>query len=80
MLLVHRSFTADFRPDLVGVDACVGFNGTDFLAQDCAAGDFAAVSLVGGQLVSGTACQSGHDDKVCVIVGKGVCKEEKVLI
>jgi hypothetical protein len=39
----------------------VGFNGTDFLAQDCSAAGFQPVSLVGGQLKAGTACQSGHD-------------------
>ena len=64
VLLVQRSFSAGFRPDLVGKDACVGFNGTVFLAQDCAANGISFVSLVGGQLKSGTACQSGHDDKV----------------
>jgi len=60
-LLIQRTFTAGFRPDLVGVQACVGFNGTDFLAQDCNSAGFAPVSLVGGELKSGTACQSGHD-------------------
>jgi hypothetical protein len=62
ILLVQRSFTAGFRPDLVGVDACVGFNGTTFLAQNCAGADFQAVSLVDNQLKAGNACQSGHDD------------------
>ncbi|KAF2792674.1 hypothetical protein K505DRAFT_246168, partial [Melanomma pulvis-pyrius CBS 109.77] len=61
VLLVQRSFTAGFRPDLVGVEACVGFNGTTFLAQDCAGANFAPVSIVNNQLVSGAACQSGHD-------------------
>jgi hypothetical protein len=46
------------------VQACVGFNGTDFKAVDCAAADIKFVSLVGGQLTSGTACQSGHDGAV----------------
>jgi len=64
VLLVQRSFTAGFRPDLVGKDVCVGFNGTDFLAEDCAATGISFVSLVGGELKSGTACQSGHDGKV----------------
>lgn len=63
VLLVQRSFTAGFRTDLVGVDACVGFNGTTYLAQDCAAAA-SPVSLVGGQLKAGTSCQSGHDSKV----------------
>lgn len=64
VLLVQRSFTAGFRPDLVGKDVCVGFNGTDFLAEDCAATGIGFVSLVGGELKSGTACQSGHDSIV----------------
>lgn len=61
VLLVQRTFTAGFRPDLVGVQACVGFNGTDFLAQACNAAGFVPVSLVGGELKAGTACQKGHD-------------------
>lgn len=61
VLLVQRSFTAGFRPDLVGVQACVGFNGTTFLAQNCAGANFAPVSLVNNQLVSGQACHSEHD-------------------
>ncbi|CZR63850.1 uncharacterized protein PAC_13747 [Phialocephala subalpina] len=61
VLLVQRSFDAGFRPDLVGKQACVGFNGTDFKAVDCAASETQFVSLVGGELTSGTACQSGHD-------------------
>ena len=60
VLLVQRSFTAGFRPDLVGVQACVGNNGTDFLAQDCATAT-SLVSFVGGQLKAGGACASGHD-------------------
>lgn len=64
VLLVQRSFTADFRPDLVGVQACVGSNGTDFKALPCdslSAADF--VTFTGSQLVtSGGACQSGHDN------------------
>jgi hypothetical protein len=61
VLLVQRSFTASFRADLVGIDACVGFNGTTFLAQDCAGANFQAVTLVNNQLKAGIACQSGHD-------------------
>ncbi|KUJ09870.1 uncharacterized protein LY89DRAFT_279192 [Mollisia scopiformis] len=61
VLLVQRSFDASFRPDLVGKQACIGFNGTDFKAVDCAATGTQFVSLVGGALKSGTACQSGHD-------------------
>lgn len=64
VLLVQRSFTAGFRQDLVGVQACVGFNGTTFLAVNCAGTD-EMVSLVGGELKTASgACQSGHDAKV----------------
>ncbi|KAG8158093.1 hypothetical protein KVR01_011854 [Diaporthe batatas] len=64
VLLVQRSFTAGFRPDLVGVQACVGFNGTTFRAEDCAANGIELVSFnqATSQLVAtGGACQSGHD-------------------
>lgn len=63
-LSVQRTFTAEFRADLVGVDACVGFNGTHFRAEDCAANGIELVSLnANGELVaSGGACSSGHDD------------------
>ena len=61
VLLVQRSFGAGFRLDLVSKQACVGFNGTTFLAQDCAATGMKLVRLVGEQLKSGSACQSGHD-------------------
>jgi len=64
VLLVQRGFDAGFRPDLVGVQACIGFNGTAMKAVDCAGSD-EMVSLVGGQLTATSgACQSGHDDKV----------------
>lgn len=58
---MQRSFDASFRPDLVGVDACVGFNGTDFKAEPCGAAGIIPVSFVGGELQAGTACASGHD-------------------
>ncbi|KAG4436928.1 hypothetical protein IFR05_007579 [Cadophora sp. M221] len=68
VLLVQRSFTAGFRPDLVGVQACVGFNGTTMKAVDCAGSD-EMVSLVGGELTTASgACQSGHDDKAQLTV------------
>jgi len=54
VLLVQRTFTADFRPDLVNKQVCVGFNGTDFLAQDCATAT-AFVSLQGDELRVGDA-------------------------
>ncbi|RDW60966.1 hypothetical protein BP6252_12349 [Coleophoma cylindrospora] len=68
VLLVQRTFTAGFRPDLVGVQACVGFNGTDFLAMSCNDSAFQAVSLQNNILTSGSACQSGHDSKAQLTV------------
>ena len=62
VLLVQRSFTAGFRPDLVDVQACVGLDGTTWKAVDCAGEGVQLASLVGGVLTAGTACQSGHDD------------------
>ncbi|KAM0202650.1 hypothetical protein ACHAPA_009390 [Fusarium lateritium] len=62
-LQVQRTFTAGFRPDLVDVQACVGFNGTHFRAEDCNAQGVEPVTFQNGQLVaSGGACASGHDD------------------
>lgn len=70
VLLVQRTFTSGFRADLVNKQACVAFNGTTFLAQDCASNaDF--VSFQGNQLVSASgACQSGHDSLAQVTVDK----------
>ncbi|EEA26155.1 hypothetical protein TMatcc_005596 [Talaromyces marneffei ATCC 18224] len=69
VLLVQRSFTAGFRPDLVNVQACVGFNGTDFLAEDCASPNIDFVSFTGGELKSASgACQSGHDNRAQITV------------
>ncbi|KAI1760597.1 hypothetical protein GGR53DRAFT_508968 [Hypoxylon sp. FL1150] len=69
VLRVQRSFTADFRPDLVGVDACVGFNGTDFKAEDCAASDIELVQFNGSSLVTASgACAQGHDDAAQMVV------------
>ncbi|SPJ71335.1 uncharacterized protein FTOL_01063 [Fusarium torulosum] len=62
-LQVQRTFTAGFRPDLVDVQACIGFNGTHFRAEDCNAQGLEPVTFQNGQLVaSGGACASGHDD------------------
>ena len=61
VLLVQRSFDASFRPDLVGVDAIVGFNGTDFKAEPAGAAGITPVTFVGGELTAGTVCASGHD-------------------
>jgi hypothetical protein len=69
VLAVQRSFSNGFRPDLVNVDACVGFNGTHFKALDCAGNNFDPVSFQNGQLVSASgACQSGHDGKAQITV------------
>lgn len=65
---MQRTFTAGFRPDLVNAKACIGFNGTNYLAQDCSSAGFQPVSLVNGQLTSGTSCQSGHDEKAQLTV------------
>ncbi|RSL44174.1 hypothetical protein CEP54_014788 [Fusarium duplospermum] len=62
-LRVQRTFTAGFRPDLVDVQACVGFNGTHFRAEDCNAQGIELVTFNNGELrASGGACASGHDD------------------
>ena len=61
VLLVQRSFDASFRPDLVGVDAIVGFNGTDFKAEPDGAAGIIPVTFSGGELKAGTVCASGHD-------------------
>ncbi|KAM0271944.1 hypothetical protein ACHAQH_008883 [Verticillium albo-atrum] len=69
VLVVQRSFSAGFRPDLVGVQACVGFNGTHFRAEDCAASDIELVGFTGTNVVaSGGACLNGHDDRAQVTV------------
>lgn len=68
VLLVQRSFSAGFRTDLVGKQACVGFNGTTFLAEDCATSTD-PVSFQNNQMVATSgACQSGHDDLAQVTV------------
>ncbi|KAH7131479.1 hypothetical protein B0J13DRAFT_678572 [Dactylonectria estremocensis] len=76
VLRVQRTFTAGFRPDLVDVQACVGFNGTAFRAEDCAAQGIEFVTFANGQLTaSGGACASGHDDlaQVTVDATGGTC-------
>ncbi|KAM5349815.1 hypothetical protein ACJ41O_006320 [Fusarium nematophilum] len=76
VLRVQRTFTAGFRPDLVDVQACVGFNGTHFRAEDCAAQGIEFVTFNNGQLTaSGGACASGHDDlaQVTVDTTGGTC-------
>lgn len=68
VLLVQRTFTADFRSDLVNKQACVGFNGTTFLAQDCAA-NTDLVTFQNNEMVSTSgACQSGHDSAAQITV------------
>ncbi len=68
VLRVQRAFSAGFRPDLVDVEACVGFNGTDFKALPC--NGVSAVVFTGGQLraADGGACASGHDDRAQLTV------------
>jgi hypothetical protein len=63
ILFVERSFGATQAAPLVGVDPCIGFNGTDFLATDCANLSAAtAVTLsAADELVAGTACSTGVD-------------------
>ncbi|KAK7421198.1 hypothetical protein QQX98_002328 [Neonectria punicea] len=69
VLRVQRTFTAGFRPDLVDVQACVGFNGTAFRAEDCSAQDIKFVTFNNGQLTTSSgACASGHDDLAQVTV------------
>ncbi|KAH6707277.1 hypothetical protein EV126DRAFT_333054 [Verticillium dahliae] len=71
VLVVQRAFSAGFRPDLVGVQACVGFNGTHFRAEDCAAegGGVELVGFTGANVVaSGGACLDGHDERAQVTV------------
>lgn len=69
VLVVERSFSNGFRPDLVDADACVGFNGTHFKALDCAENNLDPVSFQNGQLVSASgACQSGHDSAAQITV------------
>ncbi|KAG7290311.1 hypothetical protein NEMBOFW57_000310 [Staphylotrichum longicolle] len=71
-LLVQRSFSSGFRPDLVApVMACVGFNGTHFRAEDCGARGIQLVAFTGGQLKAagaGGACASGHDERAQMTV------------
>lgn len=69
VLRVQRTFTAGFRPDLVNVQACVGFNGTAFRAEDCNAQGIEFVTFNNGELTASSgACASGHDDLAQVTV------------
>ncbi|KAJ7809558.1 hypothetical protein B0H14DRAFT_3759070 [Mycena olivaceomarginata] len=63
VLLVERSFGAAQAAPLVGVQPCIGFNGTDFLAQDCSTLTAATAATLSaeGELVAGTACSTGVD-------------------
>ncbi|KAI0417346.1 hypothetical protein F5X98DRAFT_160226 [Xylaria grammica] len=61
-LYVQRDFSAGFRADLVGVQACVGFNSTHFRASDCGDSSIELVSFTdGGLRTPSGACASGHD-------------------
>lgn len=68
VLLVQRTFTADFRSDLVDKQACVGFNGTTFLAQDCATATDLVTFQNDEMVAASGACQSGHDSAAQVTV------------
>ncbi|KAI1801064.1 hypothetical protein F4811DRAFT_480016 [Daldinia bambusicola] len=69
VLRVQRSFTAGFRPDLVGVNACVGFNGTHFRAEDCSASNIELVQFDGTALRAPSgACAQGHDGAAQMVV------------
>ncbi|KAK5655360.1 hypothetical protein OQA88_5927 [Cercophora sp. LCS_1] len=64
VLLVQRSFSNGFRPDLAGRQACVGFNGTHFRAEDCASRRVQFVSFTNNNRMVASpsnACLSGHD-------------------
>ncbi|KAE9383832.1 hypothetical protein BT96DRAFT_982432 [Gymnopus androsaceus JB14] len=58
VLLIERQYGAAQAASLVGVTPCIGFNGTDFVAQDCDTMT-APVTFVSGELVAGTACSTG---------------------
>lgn len=78
VLVVQRAFSNGFRPDLVGQQVCVGFNGTHFKAEDCQSNAVEFVSFTGGNMVaSGGACLNGHDDlaQVTVDVNGNGCAE-----
>ncbi|KAF8195233.1 hypothetical protein K438DRAFT_1587445, partial [Mycena galopus ATCC 62051] len=64
VLFVERSFTAAQAASLVGVQPCIGFNGTDFLAQDCSTltATTAVTLSAAGKLVAGTTCSTGVDN------------------
>jgi hypothetical protein len=69
VVIVQRSFSSGFRPDLVGKQVCVGFNGTDFKAEDCQSKDVEFVRFTGINMVaSGGACLNGHDDLAQITV------------
>ena len=68
MILFQRSFSSEFRPDLVDVQACMAFNGTDFKAEKCEEQGVQYVSLVDNVLRAGKACHSGHDGKAQITV------------
>lgn len=68
VLLVQRTFTAGFRADLVDKQACVGFNGTTFLAQDCSTATDLVTFQNDEMVAASGACQSGHDSAAQVTV------------
>ncbi|GFP57657.1 hypothetical protein TASIC1_0008049800 [Trichoderma asperellum] len=69
VMIVQRSFSSGFRPDLVDKQVCVGFNGTDFKAEDCQSKDIKSVRFTGTNMItSGGACLNGHDDLAQITV------------
>ncbi|MBW0544000.1 hypothetical protein O181_083715 [Austropuccinia psidii MF-1] len=65
VLKVMRTFTPDFREDLVDKQVCIGYrSGGVFRAEDCASADIEFVTFKDGQLrTESGACQKGHNDK-----------------
>jgi hypothetical protein len=71
VLVVQRAFSNGFRPDLVGQDVCVGFNGTHFRAEDCTANGVEPVSFNGQNVISSSgACLNGHNNIAEVTVSR----------
>ncbi|KAJ6476874.1 hypothetical protein C8R45DRAFT_833640 [Mycena sanguinolenta] len=64
VLFVERFFGAAQAAPLVGVQPCIGFNGTDFLATDCSTltADTAVTLSAAGELVAGITCSTGVDN------------------
>ncbi|KAK5655178.1 hypothetical protein OQA88_6077 [Cercophora sp. LCS_1] len=72
VLIIQRAWQSQFRPDLVGKQACVAYNEGTFRAEDCARRDllFVRFDVGNGRIVANghSACLGGHDDKAQVII------------